>query len=140
MKTKLFNITVYAMLGWSIVSAVYVALPVEYQAMIPQFNWLTAVVSGGSTLLLGSGGLAVQAWLSKARTTSDAKYNLLAEKFLTLTQKYDEIKTAYTQVVASVNENNKLLKIDLNTKLSNPLIDETARNMIEQVLGYVKQE
>jgi len=61
MKNKIFNIIVYAMLGWSIVSAGYMALPVEYQAMIPDFNWLTALISGGSTMMLGIG-----AWQSNS--------------------------------------------------------------------------
>lgn len=140
MKTKLFNFTVYAMLGWSIVSAGYMALPPDIQAMIPQFNWLTAVISGGSTLLLGTGGLAVQTWLAKAKTSSTAKYNELGNLFLTLTQKYNEVTAKYDEIKTSTDYTNKLIATELQTKLSNPMLDDTARQLIMQVLTHDGQE
>ena len=140
MKKALFNITVYGMLAWSILSAVYLALPVEYQAMLPDFNWLTAVISGGSTMLLGTGGLAVQTWLSKARTSSDEKYNLLGTKFLTLVDNYKTLEAKYDTVVSATTRNNQLLEVDLATKLSNPMLTDTARALINQVLNYDGQK
>lgn len=140
--TALFNVVVYLMLAWSILCAVYTALPAEYQSMLPWMNWLTALISGGSTLLLGSGGVAVQSFLAKAKTASNEKYALLTGKFLTLTdnyaaleEKYTAIENKYNEVVSSIGENNKLLKIDLKAKLSNPLIDATVKNLIEGALN-----
>ena len=140
MKTKLFNVVVYSMLGWSILSATYLALPIEYQEMLPQFNWLTAVISGGSTMLLGTGGLAVKTFLTNARVQSDSKYLLLGEKFLELTTKYEVLHSDYQTVVSAIDRNNLLLSIDLKTKLSNPLIDATAKALIEGVLYGDQQE
>jgi len=140
MKIKIFNVVVYSMLGWSILSATYLALPIEYQEMIPQFNWLTALISGGSTALLGTGGLAVKTWLTNAKVQSDEKYNVLANKFMQLVAFYDEAKVAYNELTTkydmldkSIRYNSKLLSIDLQTKLDNPLITETARNLIEGI-------
>ena len=134
MKTKIFNVIVYSMLGWSILSATYLALPVEYQAMIPQFNWLTALISGGSTALLGTGGLAVSTFLNKVKATTDEKVNLVASQFIELVNKYDEVVVKYNALIESVDYNNLLLKADLKTKLSNPLITQESKELIEQVL------
>lgn len=140
MKKALFNITVYGMLAWSIASATYLALPVEIQAMLPDMNWLTAVISGGSTMLLGTGGLAVQTWLSKARTTSDEKYNLLGTKFLTLVTSYQDMAAKYDTLSAETKYNNQLLAVELKTKLTNPMLTDAARALIEQVLNHDGQE
>ena len=140
MKAKIFNLTIYIMLGWSILSAVYLALPIEYQEMLPQMNWLTAVISGGSTALLGTGGLAVKTWLTNAKVQSDSKYALLADKFLNLTTKYDDLSVKYNDVVKAIEENNTLLKVELKTKLDNPLITETSRQAIEGVIYGSKEE
>lgn len=140
MKAKIFNVVVYSMLGWSILSAVYLALPVEYQEMLPQMNWLTAVISGGSTALLGSGGLAVQSFMTKAKVTADTKYVDIASKFLKLVDEYKALEAKYNDVVKAIEENNTLLKVELKTKLDNPLITETSRQAIEGVLYGDKQE
>ena len=139
-KTKIFNIVVYAMLFWSILSAGYLALPAEYQEMLPQMNWLVAVISGGSTALLGSGGLAVQAYLAKAKTTSDTKFNLLKDNYLQLVDHYISLENQYKELKTSVDYNNKLLAVDLKTKLDNPLITETSEQLIKQVLTNDSQE
>lgn len=140
MKAKIFNVVVYSMLGWSILSAVYLALPVEYQEMLPQMNWLTAVISGGSTALLGSGGLAVQSFMTKAKVTADTKYVDIVSKFLKLVDEYKALEAKYEDIVISIERNNILLATDLKTKLSNPLIDETSKELIEGVLYGDKQE
>lgn len=139
-KTALFNITVYSMLAWSILSAVYVALPVEIQAMLPQMNWITAVISGGSTALIGTGGLVVRSWLDNARKVSDDKLNLFAANIMQLRESYNTVATKYDELTAATNYNNQLLAVDLRTKLDNPMITDTARQLITQVLTHDSQE
>ncbi len=134
MKTKIFNVIVYSMLGWSILSATYLALPVEYQAMLPEFNWLTALISGGSTALLGTGGLAVSNFLNRVKTATDDKVNLVASQFIELANKYDEVIVKYDELIESVDYNSRLLQVELQTKLSNPLITDESKALIEQVL------
>ena len=142
MKKALFNIVVYGMLAWTMLSAGYMALPIEIQDMLPQMNWITAVVSGGSTLLLGSGGLVVQSFLLKARTASDSKYKVVADKYLevadaynSLDTKYDNLENKYDGLKESVDRNNLLQEASLQAKLSNPLIDAETKKLIEDVLG-----
>lgn len=149
MKQKLFNVTVYAMLAYSMVSAGYIALPAEYQTMIPQYNDLVALVTGASTLLLGSGGLAVQSYLNRAKEQADSKFNLLASNYLSLekryesvVEKYDIMSRKYTDLekaternTKAVERNNKLMTAHLESKLTNPMIDSTVEKMIKGVIG-----
>jgi len=139
MKTKLFNVLVYTMLGWSVLSAVYLALPVEYQAMIPQFNWLTALISGGSTGLLGTGALAVQSFLNKAKATSNETFTLLKDNYTEIVNEYKILKIQLEEVKSTFDYNNELLRAELKAKLSNPLIDEEVKSLLEQVIINDKQ-
>jgi hypothetical protein len=140
-KGKLFNLAVYTMLAWSVISAGYLALPIELQEQLPQMNWLTAVVSGGATFLLGSGGLAVQSMLLKMKKSNSEKDNLMVDKFLKIVDGYKEMVISNEKLNDSITHNNKLLEVSLKTKLSNPMLDNTARDMIEQVgVNHDKQE
>ena len=134
MKKAIFNVVVYSMLAWSIFSATYLALPIEYQEMLPDMNWLTALVSGGSTALFGSGALFVKTLLDKTKIATDEKVNLVASQFIELVNKYDEVTANYNELVKSIDYNNLLLKAELKTKLTNPLITEESKALIEQVL------
>lgn len=134
MKKAIFNIIVYTMLAWSIFSATYLALPIEYQEMLPDMNWVTALISGGSTGLLGSGALFVKTLLDKAKASNDEKVNLVANQFIELVGKYDEVTAKYNELVKSIDYNNLLLKAELKTKLTNPLITDESKVLIEQVL------
>lgn len=134
-KNGLFNVVVYSMLGWSVLSALYVSMPIEIQEMLPQMNWLTAVVSGGSTALLGTGGLAVKTFMTSAKNVSNEKYALLGTKFLELKGEYDKLGVKYDEVNATIENLSKLVKIDLESKLSNPLIDEKTKELIEGVVN-----
>lgn len=147
MKSKLFNVVVYSMLGWSIVSAGYLALPIEYQEMLPQMNWIIALVSGGSTALLGTGGLVVQSFISKTKLDTSNKINEISNVIIQLVDEYKTLKTEYknlqtenAELKNAILENNKLLKIDLKTKLDNPMTTNTARVMIEGVINESKKE
>ena len=139
MKTKIFNVLVYTMLGWSVLSAVYLALPVEYQAMIPEFNWLTALISGGSTGLLGTGALAVQSFLNKAKATSNDTFTLLKDNYTEIVNEYKILKIQLEEVKSTFEYNNELLRAELKAKLSNPLIDEEVKSLLEQVIINDKQ-
>jgi hypothetical protein len=134
LKGKLFNIGVYTLLGYSILSFVYLSLPVEYQDIL-DLDWLTALVSGSSTFLLGSGAVAVRAFLTKAKNEQLDMNKTATEKYLSLVEHYKQLQADYQEVKAQNNELIKLLKIDLNAKLSNPLIDEEARRQIEGALN-----
>lgn len=139
MKKVLFNIVIYTMLGWSVLSAVYLALPVEYQAMLPDFNWLTALISGGSTALLSTGALTVQSFLNKSKTTTNETFTLLKDNYSEIVNEYKILKTQYAELKTTLDYNNELLRAELKAKLSNPLIDEEVKSLLEQVIINDKQ-
>lgn len=141
MKKAIFNIITYSMLIWSILCAVYTALPSEYQ-IIPEFTWLTALISGGSTALLGSGGLIVNSFLNKTKTSTNDKFTLAIDKvseikknYESLENKYVELMNKYVEILAETKRNNQLLETDLEIKASNPLIDDASKKLIDKILG-----
>lgn len=141
MKQKLFNVVVYGMLTFSLINGVYVALPPEVQALIPQYNDLVAMVSGGASALIGLGGLKVQDYLNRAKIESETKFNLLAQNYLNLERKYDVNTEAVNRQTKAIElltreqqRTNKLIEVDLQAKLSNPMIDEQIKVLIEDVM------
>jgi hypothetical protein len=142
MKKALFNITVYSMLGWSIISFGYFALPPEIQALIPQFNWVSSLISGSSTALLGFGGVAVQQYIARAQTKAAEKYTLLAENFISLESKYQTVadtnialQLSNQRLERKVDRMTNLVEADVRAKLSNPLIDSEIKKLIESKLN-----
>lgn len=134
---KLFNLISIVMLLWTILAGAYLALPQEYKDLIPEFNWLTALVSGGSTGILGSTMLLVNNFLKKNQDSVDSKYLDLANKFLTLSEKYQALESEVkqnTRMQFETNElldkTNNLLSIDLESKLSNPMIENFIKEKI----------
>jgi hypothetical protein len=128
---SIFNVLVYSALLWSILSAIYVALPIEYQAMLPFMNEGTAIIGGVTTALGGTGGLAVVHFLNKTKYDNTQVNKTVVEQFLTIKEEYGIMKDKVDKLESGVQTNNKLLKIDLKTKLDNPLITDTARQAIE---------
>lgn len=139
MKKILLNVVIYSMLGWSVLSAVYLALPIEYQAMLPEFNWLTALISGGSTALLGTGGLALQNFLTKAKVTTNDTFAMLKDNYAEIVNEYRILKAQYEELKTTVAYNNELLKVELKTKLTNPMTTDTAAELIKQVITNDQQ-
>jgi hypothetical protein len=137
-KGKLFNIGVYTLLGYSILSFVYLSLPVEYQDIL-DLDWLTALVSGSSTFLLGSGAVAVRAFLTKAKNEQLDMNKTAMDKWLAMVGHYQALQEELAKVKTQNDELIKLLKIDLGSKLSNPLIEQTIKEQIEGAL-YGSQE
>lgn len=134
---KIFNLISIVMLLWTIVAGAYLALPQEYKDLIPEFNWLTALVSGGSTGILGSTMLIMNAYLKKNQNNVDSKYLDLANRFLALNEKYTLLEEKVTTNTKSQVETNELLKktnnlisIDLESKLSNPMIEDFVKEKI----------
>ncbi len=133
----IFKIVSFMLLLWTIISGAYMALPQEYKDMIPQFNWLTALISGGSTGVLGFSILLIDKMTKKYEDKVDTKYIELAKKFLELNNQYNELEIKYSNIENKIYENTKLqlenksiiektqrlISLDLESKLSNPLVE-----------------
>lgn len=146
MKKFIFNAVVYGLLLWSVLTGVYAVLPQETKDLIPQFNELSALISGASAAIVGSGGLVYKSWLAKAATESDDKYTDIVKKFITVTEKYKELENQYKRLEGVIRESDQsivdkittletLVKVDLTAKLSNKLIDEEVKRLIEGALN-----
>lgn len=137
----LFNVFIYANLIFALASATYAALPVEYQ-VLQGLDVHFILIGGGTTTLLGSAGLYLKHLMSKHDIEVKDTTNMALEKFLTLTREYarlskenQDIKSLVQILITKQDQTNKLLETDLSAKLSNPLIDETVKALIEGVLN-----
>ncbi len=145
MKKFIFNAVVYGLLLWSVLTGVYAVLPQETKDLIPQFNELTALISGASAAIVGSGGLVYKSWLAKAATESDDKYADIVKKFITVTEKYKELENQYKRLESIIKESDQksaeqiktlttLLKAELKAKRDDELIDKKVREYIGSIL------
>lgn len=134
---KIYNFISIIMLLWTIISGSYLALPQEYKDMIPQFNWLTALISGGSTGILGATMLLVNGFMKKNKNEYDTKFLDMAKNYIDLKQDYKELENKIalsTKEAKQTNEllekTNRLIEIDLQSKLSNPLVENYIKEKI----------
>lgn len=161
MKSKLLNIVSYSLIGYSVGAAFMGTVP-ELQALIPQFTTQLAVWTGIPASTMGAIGLSVQSYINSARKTDltmnqgvvggldkvfkkvdeviekqDKVITNLSSKYDGLERKYDDLKTEYKALTGSLNTLVKLVRVDLEAKLSNPLIDEEVKKLIEGALDEV---
>ena len=80
LRKVLFNFITIGMLAYTMFALIYSVLPEQYQ--LEQFNTLTALVSGGSTGLIGSAGLLIKSLLVKNEKSTDEKQAETIKKFL----------------------------------------------------------
>ena len=143
LRKVLFNFITIGMLAYTMFALIYSVLPEQYQ--LEQFNTLTALVSGGSTGLIGSAGLLIKSLLVKNEKSTDEKQAETIKKFLDvldyvkgLEQEIDTLKkdlhAQYTEQMDKVNRVVELVETDLKAKLSNKLIDQEIRELINGVL------
>lgn len=148
MKTKLFNVIVYGLLFYSILTGVHAALPEQYQ--IAGFTNITALISGASTALVGSAGLAMKSWLTSAKVTAETKQIEIYKEFIKIAEDYKALKVEladnkhvaseqYSETTARLMRLTTLIEADLKAKLSNRLIDQEVRETISGVLEDEKE-
>jgi hypothetical protein len=151
MKDKLLSFISYSVLAYALVSTAWTSIP-ELQALFPEYTsqisaWISVPVA-----VVGAVALRVQSFLSKARSTDLQVFDGLKESYESvkqsysdmqlatkqtindLTSKYDTLKSSYDNMKKATDELIKLVKVDLQAKLSNPLIDEKVKELIDEVL------
>lgn len=137
---KAFNLFIYINLAWAVLSFGYVSLPIEYQ-FLNELPIEVLLISGGSTTLIGTFGLYFKTVLNKHGIETNDKVALALEKQLELKKGYESLSVENKALKSEVTALNtkqeriiKLLETELKTKLSNQLIDEFAKELIEGVL------
>jgi hypothetical protein len=142
MKKKILNVITFAMIGWGAISAIYLGLPVEVKELLPNMNWVTALVSGGSTTILGSSILVFNSMMNKSKLANSEVYSSIANLVLEHKIEYQAIVDsnanvilAYKGLAVATDRNNVLLETLLEARLSNPLIEQKIKELIEGVLN-----
>ena len=146
MKTKLLKLSMYVMayssLAYTALCGGYVVMPEEIKLLIPEFTWLTALVSGGATSVLGTVILVVDHFIKKSKKKQMKKYSLLANNYIDLKQEIVSVGGSQQSLGVKLDELNaiithlkNLVNADLQAKLSNPLIDAKVKELIEEVKG-----
>jgi cell shape-determining protein MreC len=134
MKIKLLNALTYSLLGVSMLSVAYVAIP-EFQGLFPQLDIVTATVTAIGTFLMSGGSILVRSFITRTKDTMNEQNSLMANKFLEITEEYNNMKGKVDNLESTNKELVKLLKIHLKTKLDNPLLTDKARELIEGALN-----
>lgn len=147
MKKALLNIITYALLLVSIVSIGYNALPPEYQALIPQWNWLTSLLVGVTSGSIGSVLLLIQKWLNTSEKKTQGDVNELRGIIIDLVKRLDgyeklthQFKELSQKQDKNVIELVDLIKLDLLSKSTNPFLDKDVTKLIEDKLGVKKDD
>ena len=143
MKTfkTIFNVFVYANLLFAMAVLGYQQLPTEYQ-FLNELGLDFVVLTGGTTSLIGIAGLYVKSVITQNTLANEQTTGLVAEKFLSLKDEYVSIKANEKVIITNQEEiktllkrNNELKEVELNARLSNPLVDEKVKALIEGVLN-----
>lgn len=151
MKDKLLSFISYSVLAYALVSTAWTSIP-ELQALFPEYTSQISAWISVPSAVVGAVALRVQLFLTKARSTDLKVFDGLKESYESvkqsysdmqlatkqtindLTSKYDTLKSSYETMRKATDELIKLVKVDLESKLSNPLIDEKVKELINEVL------
>lgn len=119
---------------------------------------ITHYVASGGLAITGGIGITINELLNKKLRESREITNLTLDKFLTLADEYKALKTETNAIRKDIvlfkeNVSNEifnltsdiknlveLTRVELETKLSNPLIDKTTKELIERALNDGNEE
>lgn len=148
MMQKIFKWITNALLLFSILNGAYLALPADIQ--LQYFSWYSqayAAVNAAWAGLTGLGGGALLAYVARAQADSDDRYltlkgdyNVVADELRALRGGYNNVEVAINNLTEATSENNKLQKINLEAKLTNPMIKEHVEKLIEEATEYDEKE
>lgn len=119
---------------------------------------ITSYVASGCFATIGLVGIGFNDYLNRKQREARLLVNATLEKFLTLQENYVKLETklldAKKEIIALKSETtnqlylvstelarfNQLIEIDLQAKLSNPLIDKKVEELIKEALENGKEE
>jgi len=139
---KLMKIVSYAMVLYPLAATIWQTMPEEVTSLIPQYTDYIALVTGATSFTIGGGALVYLSNIDKVKSDSFAVFNGLYAS-------YEEVKISNSALLAKQeNIANKqieieqrqerielLLEAELQAKLSNPFVEDTAKEKIQELLG-----
>lgn len=132
----LVNVITLITLIVGVVSAIYLALPLELQEKIP-LNIREVIL-----LLIANGGLGGFLAFIKFYRNNDKRENenknaeiigLIADLSKELVKLRDENVKKDNEIIGLINRDIELKEVDLQIKKNNPLLQETLKELIEKV-------
>lgn len=155
---KLINVFISIFFGITALALVYIGVvPDHIKALMPkELNWLTVIIVGIATGGAGSGLVYLKHFLNKERQENTSGLESLTRLFISqeekvkeLTNHNDKLDKILNNILSEKNKENinvenltkrydrliKLVETDLETKLTNPLIDKNADEKIRGVLN-----
>lgn len=132
----LVNVITLITLIVGVVSAIYLALPLELQEKIP-LNIREVIL-----LLIANGGLGGFLAFIKFYRNNDKRENenknaeiigLIADLSKELVKLRDENVKKDSEIIGLINRDIELKEVDLQIKKNNPLLQETLKELIEKV-------
>lgn len=104
----------------SIASFSYLALPLEIQNMFPEWNWLSSIMFGGSTGVVGIGAVYLKYQEAVNRQKQETIYNTVL----------GEVRDLKRDIKRDIELNETSLKIKRDDKF----INAEAKRLIDEVL------
>lgn len=160
MKNKILNLILIIGYVWFAVALLYnYALPAEYKELLPEINGLTFLLSGTTVASVSVVIQYVKSLLGKQTDTNVtnllAFHDMLKEqedkiKELTniITRQNNNIADFNTErkvevdnqnkIISLLERNNKYQKTELESRITNPLIDQNIKKRIEVLLNEEK--
>ena len=122
-----------------LLNGIYLALPPELQESVGFLSPLSAVIGGTAFGSVATAILYLDRRFANKELKQEGEHTELISAFLgyVKTNKGDltQVIKVQNELKREVERNNRLLEADLNAKLSNELLDEKAKELIEGVLN-----
>ena len=161
MKNKILNLILIIGYAWFAVALLYnYVLPLEYKELLPEINEITFLLSGTT---VASVSVVIQYVKSLLGKQTDTNVNTLLAFNDMLKEQEDKIKELtniitrqnkniadfnterkvendnQTKIISLLERNNKYQKTELESRITNPLIDKNIKSRIEVLLNEEKE-
>lgn len=161
MKNKILNLILIIGYAWFSIALLYnYVLPLEYKELLPEINEITFLLSGTT---VASVSVVIQYVKSLLGKQTDTNVNTLLAFNDMLKEQEDKIKELtniitrqnkniadfnterkvendnQTKIISLLERNNKYQKTELESRITNPLIDKNIKSRIEVLLNEEKE-
>ena len=154
---KIINALIIIGYTWLTFALVYeFAIPIEFKNKIPVLNNFMLLYSGAFTGVISSALLYMKNFANNSQKLNITQFMTIREEFSEVFNKIDKLDSVVVKQNTNINrfnelkeqenikldesiklqkETNKLLKLELESRITNPLIDKDIKNKIKAVLN-----
>lgn len=154
---KIINALIIIGYTWLTFALVYeFAIPIEFKNKIPELNNFMILYSGAFTGVISSALLYMKNFTNNSQKLNITQFMTIRDEFSEVFNKIDKLDSVVVKQNTNINrfnelkeqenikldesiklqkETNKLLKLELESRITNPLIDKDIKNKIKAVLN-----